>query len=188
MKRNLSPLAAFTLAEVIIASAVSSVIFASLLAGTVALRRSFEAADYHVRAQNDQIRAIDYIGRDLRSASKITILDQGTRANLELPQESNTSLTVHLDLPVLGTVTPGSAATLPPKKISYYREGSRFIREVNGTKTELADTVGTFQISRVGSLAKTTLTFTPRFSRSPLAAAQKATTLTSSVHLRNTPP
>jgi type II secretory pathway component PulJ len=174
----------FTLAEVLVASAVTCCIFGAMLVSTAALRRSFEAANYHVTAQNDQLRVVDYLGRDLRSASSVTIRDSGTRVELQVPTGNSSSLALHLNLPLLGTLQTASPSTAA-RTINYFLEGDRLVREDNGRQMEIAKTLTSFQVSRSGSRARMTMTFSPRFSRSPTAAAQSAAQVEATVFLRN---
>ena len=188
MKRPLllTSRAGMTLVELLVAGAVSSMIFCSLIAGTVALRRAIDAADYHVTAQNEQLRITDYLGRDLRTGSNVAVVNSGARVNVSRPVDDSGSLAVHLELPLLGSLQVGDSSG-SSQSISYYREGDRFIREVNGVQTEIARTVSSFRASRTGSMLEVTLTFSPKFSKSSAATSQNATQLTTRIFLRNSP-
>lgn len=175
-----------SLVETLIAAAVSSAILGCLLGGTIALQRGFEAANFHATAQNEQLRVLDYIGRDARSASNVTIQNDGARIDLAVPSGESGSLALHLELPILGSLQLGSTAA-PSKSVSYYREGDRFIREMNGVQTEIARTISDFRATRTGSMLELAVTFSPKFSRSPGAATQQATQITTRVYLRNSP-
>ena len=179
-KRNLG----FTLAEILVSSAITCCIFGAVLVSTAALRRSFEAANYQVTAQNDQLRTVDYLGRDLRSASSVTIRDSGTRVEMQVPVGNSSSLALHLDLPILGTLHTASPSS-STKTVNYFLEGDRLVREENGKQLELSRTLTAFNVSRAGSKARITMTFSPRFSRSPTAAAQAAAQIDTTVFLRN---
>lgn len=154
---------AFTIMELTIAAAMTSAILLCVTIGAIALRRSFEMTDFHVTAQNEQLRVFDYVGRDLRTASVVTVANSGTRLDLLLPVEATSSLASHIELPVAGTVQTGAAAATPVP-VSYYREGDRLIRERAGVKTEIARTVTNFRASRSGSAADIEVTFSPRYS------------------------
>jgi len=175
-----------TLVELLVAGAVTSVIFCCLIVGTVALRRAIEAADYHVTAQNEQLRIMDYLGRDLRTGSNVEVVNGGTRVNVSRPIDDTGSLAVHLELPILGSLQVGDSSG-SSESVAYYREGDRFIREVNGVQTEIARTISSFTATRTGSMLEVTLTFSPKFSRSAAAATQQATQMTTRIFLRNSP-
>ena len=68
----------FTLLELLVALAISIVVLTQILVATFALERSFEAADYRMNAQNDQLRALDYLSRDLHMASAVSVQNGGT--------------------------------------------------------------------------------------------------------------
>src|SRR5678815_976845 len=63
---------AFTVVELLCASAISLVIFAGASAGIVALQKSFKGSQQYAAGMNDGSRLIDYISRDLRNAVKVT--------------------------------------------------------------------------------------------------------------------
>ena len=178
-------LAAFTLAEMLIASGAMSVLFLAVIMGSMALRRSFEATEYHVRAQNDQARVFDYLGRDLHSATTATVLDSGGRLDLSLPTNSSGSLAIHLELPILGSLLTSGTSQATNKTISYFVEGDRLIRSENGVQTELARAVSNFKVTRSGVRMVTEMTFSPRYAQSTVVAAQHPAKLSSTVYLRN---
>jgi type II secretory pathway component PulJ len=172
----------FTLAETLIAAAVSSIVLAGIAGGAVALRRTYEAANYHMNAQTEQLRVFDYVGRDLRAAATALELDQGRRLDLVIPANSNGSLALQLALPVVGTLRTTTASN---RNVSYVLEGDRLIRTENGVSREVARTVTDFRVARVGLNMEVAATFSPKFSRSPLTSAQQAMKLKSCFLLRN---
>jgi type II secretory pathway component PulJ len=175
---------AFTLAETLIAAAVSSIVLAAIAAGAVALRRTYESAAYHMLAQTEQLRVFDYVGRDLRGASGATVLDAGTRLDLTIPTSNAGSLALHLALP-LGPLNPAGPAN---RSVSYLLEGDRLLRTENGLPKEVARTVTDFRVTRTGSTMEVTATFSPRYCRSPIAVVQEAMRLRSTFLLRNQGP
>lgn len=174
-----------TLVEVLVASAVSSVIFASIVGGAVVARRGMEAADFHVTAQTEQLRIFDYIGRDLRAASAVAVVNGGARLDLGVPSNAPGSLAMHLELPSAGTLHTNAGSV--SQAVSYYCEGDRLIRESAGVQTELARTVLDFQVTRAGALMEVSATFSPRFSHSRSTAGVQASRMSAKVFLRNAP-
>lgn len=178
------PGAGFTLLETLVGLAVGSLTLGGVAVVSISLQRSFEAANYQMTAQNDQLRVLDYLSRDLHMASAVSILDDGGKLSATLPSNDPSSLSLNLG-PLLNSLQGGGAGTSSTQAVSYYVEGGLFIRELNGVQTPLADTVGYLNFSRQGSVVTTTVQFTPRFSLSPSAAAQQATQTCSYVYLRN---
>lgn len=69
MKRAARPARrAFTLAEVMIALAGSTVVLGALLFSSMQLQRALHASERHASSQADQRRLLDYLSRDLRRA------------------------------------------------------------------------------------------------------------------------
>ena len=179
--------AGFTLVETLIAAAVSSMVLAGVAASSIAMRRTYEAANYHVNAQAEQLRVFDYIGRDVKAASKAVVVDGGRRLDLAIPDGTG-SLAGSLDLPVCGTFRAGAGSAV--SAVSYYVEGDRLIRAENGRAKEVARSVTNFVPTMSGGTGavEITATFSPRYSRSPLTAAQSAMRLRSTFLVRKAAP
>jgi len=62
----------FTLAELMIALAISSVTLAATLIASIALQKSFNAVDNYFATQNQQIRIIEYLSRDVKRSYIVT--------------------------------------------------------------------------------------------------------------------
>ena len=70
---------AFTLAEMMIAIAIGSIILGVTLTSSIALQKSFSAADNYFGAHMQQIRIVDYLARDVRRGFSVTTsLDKQT--------------------------------------------------------------------------------------------------------------
>lgn len=175
--------AAFTLVELMVGMAISAVILGGLSTSFIALQRSFEAANYQMTAQNDQLRILDYISRDLRMAASVTILNSGAKLSLTLPDGAGAGLNLNLG-PLLTPLLASSPQT-PPITCAYYVEGGQLLRDVSGGQTALAGTVAEVQFTRSGNFLVTDVIFTPRFSNSPTVADQQATRASSYTLLRN---
>jgi prepilin-type N-terminal cleavage/methylation domain-containing protein len=70
---------AFTLTEMMIAIAIGSIILGVTLTSSIALQKSFSAADNYFGAHLQQIRIVDYLARDVRRGFSVTTsLDKQT--------------------------------------------------------------------------------------------------------------
>ena len=176
----------FTLPELLVAMAISAVVLSQLVVATYSLQRSFEAANYRMSAQEDQLRMIDYITRDLHMASAVTVQDGGAQVTITLPP--TTSGVLDLDLgplltPAIASLGPPAAGS--PTTVTYSAEGGQCVRQVGTTQTVVADTIADLAFARDSSFVTVNVTFTPEFSNSPTAATQPATRASSQVFLRN---
>ena len=68
----------FTLIEILVAMGVFSTFAAALLTTWIALQTSAMNMTAYAQRQNDQMRIIDYLKRDVRRASKIEIYNGAT--------------------------------------------------------------------------------------------------------------
>lgn len=62
----------FTLSELMIALAISSVTLAATLIASIALQKSFNAVDNYFATQDQQIRIIEYLSRDVKRSYIVT--------------------------------------------------------------------------------------------------------------------
>ncbi|EDY17477.1 hypothetical protein CfE428DRAFT_4994 [Chthoniobacter flavus Ellin428] len=196
-----SPSAAFTLPEVMIAMAVSAFMFAALLTATVGFQRSFSGAMNYSRGTTDQMRALDYVARDLRRAYTVTVSQYNQTLTLTVPDtytayDSQGNPTGTLRSPTItnGQVNYGDPAK--PITVSYYLSGGQLLRQqwigaTGATNTiVIADSVETLQSSfaDLTSIVTYTITFAPNltgFDRNS-SGARANTTLIGSTSVRNT--
>lgn len=183
---------AITLIEMLVATGVSASMLAALMTAAVALQRGYSALDHHVRSQEDQMRAMDYLTRDLQRASTVAWSNQGRMLTITVPDQNAApivpvSITELLSLPqnasnlVQGILSYGAS----PVTISYYIEGRDFVRTEAGVRTSISTTIEEFLGSSSGSLATFQLAFTPKFSRGDPSALRDGTRVRSTVYLRN---
>ena len=174
----------FTLVELLVSLAISAVVLTQILVVTFSLERSFEAADYRMNAQNDQLRVLDYLSRDLHMASAVSVQNSGTAVTLTLPSGDPSALDLNLGT-LLNPLLAGSAVPSNTVAVSYYVLGGQLIRETNGTQTVLANTVADLEFTRQDTFMVIDLLFTPQYSNSPTVAAQQNTRASSRVYLRS---
>jgi prepilin-type N-terminal cleavage/methylation domain-containing protein len=114
----------FTLAELMIALAISSVTLAATLIASIALQKSFNAVDNYFATQDQQIRIIEYLSRDVKRSYIVTsasspqtvtctipnyIQADGTRSNPTLTMSANGGIIV--DYGANGARTVSDAVT-----------------------------------------------------------------------------
>lgn len=189
MKRG-SSLSGFTLVELMVATGVSSVLFAGMMIGASALQRGYAAAFHQIQCQEDEMRVIDYITRDLRRAAGVVIANQNRLLTVTLPDQVDLSTTT-LRTPtiVAGEVQYGNT----PATVSYYVSGTAFIRRENNVETILSTNrfgLEDFFIyndtpAANPPLIRFTISFVQQFSRSGGVDTRAATRCSSVVRLRN---
>ena len=180
----------------------------ALVLGAVALQRSYSASDQYAKAQNSQLRVMDYLTRDLRRASTVYPLNDPTQISLQVPDYYDTydatgnpsTLPNVNSQPRDPTITSGSPVFGPnPLTITYYRDVNTLslMRQVKWTAggvakqsdTVIADGVQNFETSfaNYGSIVQATITFLPIFEKNTQATAREGTTLKAAVTLRDAP-
>lgn len=175
---------AMTLIEMMAATSVSAIVFASIMVTFVAQQRSFVAALYQMDAQQDESRVMGYLSKDLRNASSIQLQAGGTKATLTIPGQTSYSLNLNLGLPLLSLLAPPSSAS-NNTTVVYYRQGASIMREVNGVATALTTCATQFALSPSGSMARVDMSFQPRFSVFSNSSNPPATQVTTFVFLPN---
>jgi Tfp pilus assembly protein FimT len=182
---------AFTLVEMLMTIASSSIVLASLIIGGVALQRSFAAMEGYSIAQGDQLRVSDYIAMDVRRALTASVDNNNVLivtipnyydANNDNPKWAN----AHAVAPSFGAngaIQYGAGAAT----IKYYQLASNFIREVNGTVNIIARNVSSFTVSPqdLTSSVGCSITFAPTFTYLPGPGPVSGTTVYSNTFLRN---
>ena len=179
----------FTLVEVMVASAIYSVLLAALAGGAVALQRSFSATEKYSKSVSDQLRILDYVARDVRRSSAVTLTQNSKRLDLTLPdQYANAAPSRNFRTPSVSMTAVTYGVT--PVGVSYYLSGSNCIREENGVAKVIATDVASFQLTFDNSdpsVVATTITFVPKYQMKETAASRSGSTLTSRATLRKTP-
>ncbi len=208
MERDNRRATGFTLIEVLIASAICSIILAGTLLGAVSLQRTFAASEYYVNEQAQQLRFLDSLSLDLRRA--LTVTQSKSLPSLAAPD------IIDLTLPDFYTVSPGNPSELVPRdpsftngaavygnpsqnpQVRYFVSGKVLYRRqsdyATGTLTTvqkaLCNDVQAFSISydSAGQVISTSVTFLPRYrwSLDENAGVRNTTKTYTNTLLRNT--
>jgi hypothetical protein len=159
---------------------------AILFSGIISAQRCFAASRASAIAKCEQARFSDYMSLDLRRAVSVTPGTGDTIMTVKIPDYYDAN-----GLPRTPTIIKYVAAYGDPTKpvtILYTKNGSSVFRQVGtATPVEIAAGVNSFQVSvqDLGRVVKTQVTFAPQFRKTPTAATRAATTLYSSILLRN---
>ena len=132
------PAAGFTLTELLVAMAIGAMVLSQLVVATYSLQRSFEAANYRMSAQEDQLRVIDYVTRDLHTASAVAVQNGGAAVTLTLPPATAGVLNLNLGPLLTPAIASLGLAAGNPTTVTYSAEGGQFVRQVGGAQTVVA--------------------------------------------------
>lgn len=191
---------AFTVTEVMVASAVSLIIFAAVLTAIVTFQRSFSGAVDYARGTIDQQRALDYISRDLRRALTVTVSTTNQTLTVTVPDvyssydaQGNPSGPLQPPSITSGKVNYGDPAK--PITICYYVSANQMLRQqtigaTGAVSTQvIADSVELLQSSfqDLNCVVNYSVTFAPKLTRSDIGSSQArlSTTLSGSTSVRN---
>lgn len=176
----------FTLTEVMVSTSIFSTISLGLLAGFVSLERNFAATTDFATNHADELRISDYLALDLRRALSV------------LPAQNDTTILIpsYYDvngaprMPTLdgkGGVYYGAIGS--SVSIRYYLSGSTIYRaQAAQTPIAVAENVKDFifNVTDLGKVVTTRITFNPTFvSSGASASATAATAFYNTTLLRN---
>lgn len=151
---------AFTLPEMLAAMGVFILFAGTLLTTWTALQTTAVNTSAYAQRQNDEMRIVDYVRRDIRRASNVEIYNGatlvtgtafGTELRLTIPdyyadsrEEDNAIGTTTVNAPavVSGVVSYGANLT-----VRYYVSNGAAIRDEAGTLRTLGDSRGAFVLS-----------------------------------------
>ncbi len=160
-EKNNSRLAAATLTELIVTMAVSSILAAALLTGAAYARKSFQASEYYVSSQTQQLRLLDYMALDLRRA--LTVNATATTLSLTIPDYYDAAGKPRMPTVARGEATYGDATD--PVPVRYYKQGNSIYREIDGDASAIATDAATLVFTPVdnGQVVEVKVTFTPKY-------------------------
>jgi type II secretory pathway component PulJ len=141
-----------------IGAAVASMMLAGLMAGSVALQRSFSASDRLSRAHADLLRVADYMARDIRNATSVnTTASSSVILTLTVPDyydRRSTPTKLSDDVAINPTLArTGVTYGSNPVTIRYLRSGNRILREVRQIDGGAATLSTEWIADNVGNLA-----------------------------------
>ena len=186
MKMKFNKNGGSTLTETMISAGIFSAISIGLLMGFVSLERNFAATTDFATNHADQARISDYLARDLRSAWTVTSVPNDT--TITIPSYYDTS--GNPQTPTVdgaGEVSYGVSGSFIT--IRYYLLGSTIYRRQDSqTPIAIAQNVRDFifNVTDLGKVVNTQLTFNPTFASGGASnAAIAATTFYNTTLLRN---
>jgi Tfp pilus assembly protein PilW len=178
--------------------AIATALFAGVLTSGSFVTRSLYSADDYSDESNQELRAMDFLARDIRGALTFSIPGGGNSLTVTLPDYYTTydaqgnapSGNVVRD-PVITGGVPNYGNTAQPLVITYYTSGNNLLRQqvvqaTGATSTlVICSNVNSFQLSFVAlsTSIRYTITFMPRLVTSS-SSLQAGTTLAGTVCAR----
>lgn len=184
----------FTLVEMMVSLGCGSLILAALMAGSVALQRSFAAVEGYSTTEGNQLRVLDYIAMDCRRALSATVASNTLTLTVTGYYKPNGSAFAPTFNSTTGAIQY-NGGTSTTYTIQYSQSGSNFLRTVGptsswptgNTATAIATNVSTFTVSLqdLTSTVSYSITFSPSFTDNPGPGSKAGTTVSSNTFLRN---
>src|ERR1043165_961909 len=110
MKLKLTSKSAFTIAEMAVALAASSVVLGATLTSSTSLQKSFNAVDTYFGTHMQQIRIVDYLSRDVKRGLIVT-----TSADLQTVTVTVPNYIIQAAIPKQWPTRRSSAPREPPQ-------------------------------------------------------------------------
>jgi prepilin-type N-terminal cleavage/methylation domain-containing protein len=177
-----SNLRAFTLAEVMVTSAVMSLVLAAVTAAVWSLQRSFAASQSFVVSHLEQVRTLDSLKRDARCAKAAEVRANGSCVVFTITTGQPGLLSLELPATVVDLLMPNGSAAATTKTVTYNFANQRITRSEGSTVKTVATRQTKFQVQQNGSQLSTTLAFPSRFSNQTVETP--TTTLSQSLSYR----
>lgn len=112
--------AGFTLAEMLVAVAIASMMLAAIITASIGLQKSFNAVDNFFAAQMQQIRIVDFLSRDVKRSYIVSTSPDRRTVTCTLP-----NYVVQPGDPDASCGTPGNPPTTPCGSTSNVNVGKR---------------------------------------------------------------
>ena len=193
----------FTLPEMSVALAASSVVLGATLTSSTSLQKSFNAIDNYFATHMQQIRIVDYLSRDVKRGLVVT-----TSADLQTVTVTVPNYIIQAGDPeavanpaLVGTPrTPTMTYTPSGWQVNYGNttstvvysiSGVSILRTENGAVTTIASSTDqlvplTTDVELANTeYTQTSVTFQPMFTSNGSVAARTGTTVYSTAYLRN---
>ena len=162
--------------ELLISVGIASVLFAALLSSGSQILKSLYVAEDYSNESNQELRAMDFLARDIREALSFTIPTGGSSLTLMLPDYytaygTQGEPTGDPRTPVITSSVPSYGNTAQPLQVVYFVSGSSLLRRQTVQATDVTTTlvvcsnVSNFQLNFVSltTSVKFSITFLPKY-------------------------
>ena len=202
LKRSRKP-AAFTLSEMMLAVAISGVVFGATLTSSTSLQKSFNAIDNYFGTHMQQIRIVDYLSRDVKRGLIVTTSADLQTVTITIPNYliqagdpeavANPALVGTPRTPTMSYTPSGWQVNYgnATSTVVYSINAMTILRTENGTVTTIASSTDqlvplTTDVELANTeYTQTSITFQPIFTSGGAVAERSGTTVYSTAYLRN---
>lgn len=193
----------FTLSEMTVSLGIAIVVLGATITSSIGLQKSFNAVDNYFASHMQQIRIIDYLGRDVKRGLSVTTSVDLQNVTVSMPRyliEAGDPEAIAdpalINTPRAPTVTNTSSG----KQVNYGNSaltvvysinGMSILRTENGVVTTIASSTDqlvpqTTDVELANTeCARTNVTFRPIFTSGDAAVSRSGTTVHSTAYLRN---
>ena len=193
----------FSVAEMLIATSLASVLFAAILTTTVSLQKSFRAADSYFGTHMQQVRIIDYLSRDVKRGLIVTTSFNKQSVTVTVPNYiikegdpeaiANSAPVGSVRRPTITRSSGGMQVNYgtTTSSVTYTVAGTSILRSENSVVTTIASSTDqlipeTTNVELTNTqYTNTSVTFRPLFSSGENNYSRTATTVCSTSYLRN---
>ena len=194
---------AFSLTEIMVTLAISSVALGAILTSSASLQKSFNAIDSYFGTHMQQIRIVDYLSRDVKRGLIVTTSADLQTVTVTVPNYiiqagdleavANPALVGTPRTPTISYTPSGPQVNygVTTSTVVYSINGTSILRTENGTVTTIASSTDqlvpqTTDVELANTeYAKTSITFQPIFTSGGAVAERSGTTVYSMAYLRN---
>ncbi len=202
LKTSLEP-SAFTLSEMMLAIAISGVVFGATLTSSTSLQKSFNAIDNYFGTHMQQIRIVDYLSRDVKRGLIVTTSADLQTVTITVPNYiiqagdpeavANPALVGTPRTPTMSYTPSGWQVNYgnTTSTVVYSISGMSILRTENGAVTTIASSTDqlvpqTTDVELANTeYTQTSITFQPIFTSGGAVAERSGTTVYSTAYLRN---
>jgi prepilin-type N-terminal cleavage/methylation domain-containing protein len=207
LKQLLNRRSGFTLTEMMVAMAASSVVLGTTLTSSTSLQKSFKAIDSYFATHMQQIRIVDYLSRDVKRGLVVTTSVDKQTVTIVVPNYTiekgdpeyiaNPDTLGMVRQPTIVNTPSGPQVNYGPtggattRTVVYALNGATIQRSENGVVTTIASSTDELVPSTVDvelantEYTKTSVSFRPMFTFGDSEAARTGTTVFSTAYLRN---
>ena len=200
---SLNHKAGFTLAETMIAMSVATVLLGAIVTTSITLQKSFRAVDSYFATHIQQVRIIDYLGRDVKRGLSVTTSIDRQSVTVTLPNYlikaddpqalANPALVGTPRSPTVVRTATGLQVNYGASvsTVSYAIQGLSILRTEDGVVTTIASSTDqlvpmTTNVALANTqYTSTSVTFRPIFTAAATDHARFGTTACATAYLRN---
>ena len=191
---------AFTLVEMMRAIGLAPTILGGTLTSSIALQKSFSSLDNYFATHMQQVRIVDYLGRDVRRGLSVTSSTDRRTVTVKLPKyliqagdadatPSNIGTPRQPTLAIANgelNVNYGATPTTLPSTVEYKIAGSSIVRVEDGVVTTIASSTDNLIPETTDIELSNTEYTTTAITFKPISVADRSGTVVySTAYLRN---